>query len=83
MEEPTKYEVKRDTNSKAVSEMLKQKFESVGRSSAKFVSGDIVITEDNRLQRVGSDLSQEKALELLESHALKAFYPVESQIELQ
>lgn len=83
MEEPTKYEVKRDSNSKALSVILQQKFEDFGRSSAQFVYGDIVITEDNRLQRVGSDLSPEKALELLESHALKAFYPVESQIELQ
>lgn len=82
MEEPTKYEVHREKISSEAMNKLKETFNNIGRQQCEFVTGDIVVTVENRLQQVGTDLSEEKARELLESGYVKAFYPVESSIDL-
>lgn len=83
MEEPTKYEVQREKLSTEDLKKLKDVFQKIERQHGHFVTGDIVVTVENRLQQVGSDISEEKARELLESGYVKAFYPAESSIDLK
>lgn len=82
MEEPIKYEVQRERISTDKLNELREVFQKIGRLQFEFVLGDIVVTVENRLQQVGTDLSEEKARELLESGYVKAFYPAESSIDL-
>lgn len=83
MEEPTKYEVNKDKITKEELNNMREIFKKIGRQHGQFVTGDIVVTVENRLQQVGSDISEEKARELLESGYVKAVYPVESSIDLK
>ena len=82
LEKKTKYEVHRETFQTNESTKIEQAFGNINRNSSRFVEGDIVITEDNRLQQIGNVLTPDKAMELLKSNSLKAFYPIESQVEL-
>lgn len=83
MEEPTKYEVEREKFSIEELNKIMEIFKETGRPNGQFVTGDIVVTTENRLQQVGPDLSEEKAREFLESGYVKAFYPAESSIDLK
>ncbi|WP_281864950.1 hypothetical protein [Planomicrobium okeanokoites] len=83
MEEPTKYELQREKISTVEMTKLKEIFQINGRRKCDFITGDILVTVENRLQQVGPDLSEEKARELLESGYVKAFYPSESSIDLK
>lgn len=83
MEEPTKYEVQREKLSTEDMNKLKDVFKKIERQHGQFLTGDIVVTIENRLQQVGSDLSEKKARELLESGYVKAFYPAESSIDIK
>lgn len=59
---------------------MKATFQKAGRESVYFAAGDVVITEENSLQRVGSEISAEEALELLENRSIKALYPIEFKV---
>ena len=80
MEKPTKYEVKKEKRSKAELTAMKVTFQKAGRESVYFADGDVVVTEENSLQRVGSEISAEEAMDLLENRTIKALYPVDSKV---
>ena len=80
MEEPTKYVVNKEELSETELAAIKETFQKAGRESVYFASGDVVITEENLLQRVGSEISAEEAMDLLESRKIKALYPVNSKV---
>ena len=81
MEEPAKYEVNREKRSENELAVVKETFQKAGRESVYFVIGDVVITEEDSLQKVGSSLSVEEAQKMLMNRSIKALYPVESSIE--
>lgn len=83
MEEPTKYEVEREKVAKEELYKLEELFADIGRQNAHFMIGDIVVTVENRIHQVGHDLSEDKAIELLEAGCLKALYPAETSIDLK
>lgn len=81
MEEPTKYVVNKEELSKTELAAIKETFQKAGRESVYFAAGDVVITDENLLQRVGSEISVEKAFELLMNRSVNAFCPKESFVE--
>lgn len=80
MEEPTKYVVNKEELSEIELAAIKETFQKAGRESVYFADGDVVITEENLLQRVGSEISADEAMDLLESRTIKALYPVDSKV---
>ena len=83
MEEPTKYVVNKEKLSENELAAIKENFQRVGRESVYFADGDVVITEENLLQRVGSEISKNQAYKLLMNRSTKGFYPIESFMGLK
>lgn len=83
MEESTRYEVQRQQFSDEEMTGFKEIFQKIGRQQYEFITGDIIVSVENRLQQVGSELSKEEAQKLLESDFVKSFYPAEASINLK
>lgn len=81
MEEPTKYEVNKEKRTESELTAMRVIFQKAGRESVYFVIGDVVITKEGSLQKVGSSLSVEEAQKMLMNRSIKALYPIESYIE--
>ncbi|WP_144235591.1 hypothetical protein [Planomicrobium okeanokoites] len=82
MEKQAKYNVNKTKKFSSETAKINIAFEKLNRRPAYFLAGDIVITEDNHLQQISMDLEPDKAMELLKSNSLKAFYPIDSKIDL-
>lgn len=81
MEEPTKYQVNKEKRTKSELNALNVTFAQFGRKTPHFLPGDVLITEENSLQRVGSEISAAEAMDLLESRTIKSLYPVDSKVD--
>lgn len=80
MEEPTKYVVNKEELSENELAAIKKTFQKAGRELVYFADGDVVITEENLLQKIGSEISSIEAMELLKKRSIKILYPVESVV---
>lgn len=60
---------------------MKVIFHKAGRETGYFADSDVVITEENLLQKVGSEISSMEVKELLKKRSIKVSYPVESIVE--
>lgn len=83
MEEPEKYAVNREKLNDYEIAKLNAAFKKIDREKIAFITGDIVITEDNKSHKFEEPLSETETLDMIQKCRIKSLYPVERSFDFK
>ncbi|AUD12300.1 hypothetical protein CW734_00015 (plasmid) [Planococcus sp. MB-3u-03] len=83
MEEPEDYEISREKLNDYEIAKLNATFKKINREKIAFITGDIVITEDNKSHKFEEPLSETETLDIIQKWRIKSLYPVESSFDFK